>query len=347
MTTPTSGETLNTSKKIDPQMGRLFPGANTAWAIFVLSLCVTLWAWYATRSAVEEKTRLLFDFRVQETQNAIIKRMQDYEYVLRGAAGLFAASQKVDREEWKAYIDSLNIQERYPGIQGVGFAPWVPSEHRAAHVRQVRADGFPDYDIRPPGNREHYTPIIYLEPFGGRNLRAFSYDMFSEAVRRHAMERARDNDTPIISGKVLLEQETNKNVQAGTLLFLPVYKNGVPHSTIAERRAALIGFVYSPFRMDNLMNGILGREKADIRADIDIEIFDGMPPLPRTLLYDDDAALHTTDARHTSLLKHSSHINVQGNILGSSHCAKKLRTTCAVSMKFWSNAFKNVPISLR
>ena len=313
MTTPAGDEALNTPQKVSQWIGHLLPGSNTAWTVLVLSLCATLWAWYATRDAAEEKAHLLFDFRVQETENAILKRMQDYEQVLRGAAGLFAASQKVDRDEWKAYIGSLDIEERYPGIQGIGFAPRIPSDQKAAHVRLVRADGFPDYDIQPPGNRELYTPAMYLEPFRGRNLRAFGYDMFSEPMRRHAMERARDNGTPTLSGKVLLAQETDKNIQAGTLLFLPAYKIGMPHNTLAERRAALIGFIYSPFRMDNLMHGILGRGKAGIKTDIDVEIFDGTQLSPRTLLYDDDAILHATDANHISLFQHSSNINVQGN----------------------------------
>ena len=313
MTTPESGKTLNVPQKSSQWTRRLLSGSRTAWTVLVLSLCATLWAWYATRDAVEEKARLLFDFRVQETESAILKRMQDYKQVLHGAAGLFAASQKVDRAEWKAYIASLDIQERYPGIQGIGFASWIPSGHRDAHVRLVRADGFPAYDIQPPGNREYYTPIMYLEPFSRRNLRAFGYDMFSEPTRRDAMERARDTGTPTLSGKVLLIQETDKNIQAGTLLFLPVYKNGMPHGTLAERRAALIGFIYSPFRMDNLMHGILGRGKADIRTDIDVEILDGTQLSPDALLYDDDAILHAIDANHISLFKHSSNISVQGN----------------------------------
>ena len=313
MTTPESGKTLNVPQKSSQWTRRLLSGSRTAWTVLVLSLCATLWAWYATRDAVEEKARLLFDFRVQETESAILKRMQDYKQVLHGAAGLFAASQKVDRAEWKAYIASLDIQERYPGIQGIGFAPWIPSGHRDAHVRLVHADGFPAYDIQPPGNREYYTPIMYLEPFSRRNLRAFGYDMFSEPTRRDAMERARDTGTPTLSGKVLLIQETDKNIQAGTLLFLPVYKNGMPHGTLAERRAALIGFIYSPFRMDNLMHGILGSGKADIRTDIDVEILDGTQLSPDALLYDDDAILHAIDANHISLFKHSSNISVQGN----------------------------------
>ena len=117
MTTSAGGKTLNTPQKISQWIGHLLPGPNAAWTVLALSLCATLWAWYATRDAVEEKARLLFDFRVQETENAILKRMNDYKQVLRGAAGLFAASQKVDRDEWKAYIGSLNIEERYPAFK--------------------------------------------------------------------------------------------------------------------------------------------------------------------------------------------------------------------------------------
>ncbi|WP_353850005.1 CHASE domain-containing protein [Accumulibacter sp.] len=54
----------------------------------------------------------------------------------------------------------------------------------------IRADGFPEYALRPPGERRHYSSIVYLEPFDWRNQRAFGYDMYSEPVRQRAMERA-------------------------------------------------------------------------------------------------------------------------------------------------------------
>ena len=73
----------------------------------------------------------------------------------------------------------------------MGFALRAASDEMAEHIRRVRAEGFPDYTVRPEGERAEYTPILYLEPFDERNQRAFGYDMFSEPVRRAAMERAR------------------------------------------------------------------------------------------------------------------------------------------------------------
>ena len=130
-----------------------------------------------------------------------------------------------------------------------------------------------------------YAPIVYLEPFSGRNLRAFGYDMFSEPVRREAMERARDQNVAALSGKVLLVQETDQDIQAGTLMYVPVYRTGVPTDTVAARRAALVGWVYSPYRMNDLMNGILGGWGRNGGNGIRLAVYDGDRISPESLLY--------------------------------------------------------------
>ena len=137
--------------------------------------------------------------------------------------------------------------------------------------------------------REIYSSIIYLEPFTKLNLRAFGYDMFSEPVRRAAMERARDLDEAALSGKVILVQETGQDVQAGTLMYVPVYRPGEPHETVDERRAALFGWVYSPYRMNNLLKEILGHWVQRIH----LKIFDGATASPDALLYDSQPAADT------------------------------------------------------
>jgi len=161
----------------------------------------------------------------------------------------------------------------------------VPRVQLEKHTREIRAEGFPDYRVWPEGERESYSAIIFLEPFTGRNLRAFGYDMFSEPVRRAAMERARDLDEVALSGKVILVQETETDTQAGTLMYAPVYRMGEPHETVAERRAAFLGWVYSPYRMTDLMEGVLGRWNSAARGQIDLRIFDGDKASPETLLY--------------------------------------------------------------
>ena len=108
--------------------------------------------------------------------------------------------------------------------------------------------------------------------------------MYSELTRREAMQKACDMNQVVISGKVELIQETETAKQAGFIMFLPIYKNGTINNTVEQRRKNLLGWIYSPFRMNDLMTYIFGPETKDI----DIEIFDGEKIDPEALMYDSD-----------------------------------------------------------
>ena len=223
-----------------------------------------------------------FVLETSEITLKIEERFKAYRQVLRGARALFAASQVVTRDEWRRYVSTLRLHVDYAGIQGVGFAQAIPAAELAEHERRVRAEGFPDYRVSPPGPREEYTSIVFLEPFDWRNQRAFGYDMFSEPVRREAMARARGLGVPALTGKVRLVQETSTDAQFGVLLYLPVFRQNQPLGTPAERERALVGWVYSPFRIGDLITGTLGDAGHHLR----IRVFDGHDLTPDTLLFD-------------------------------------------------------------
>ena len=253
-----------------------------AWLVFFVSLFLTFIGWRIVQNKEREVAQAQFVARTGDVVGRIEQRMQAYEYVLRGAAALFCASESVDRNAWHDYVSSLKIDEYMNGIQGIGFAPLISSGEKESLIAKIRKEGFPDFSITPPGQRSAYIPVIYLEPFSGANLRAFGYDMFLEPVRRAAMERARDTDQISVSGKVTLMQESGEKKQAGFLMYLPVYRNGMPHDTVARRGASLLGFVYSPFRMGDLMEGIVGRSIPDL----DVHIYDGEEKNESALMFD-------------------------------------------------------------
>ena len=175
----------------------------------------------------------------------------------------------------------------------------IPKPKLSSHIAQVRAQGFPNYSVWPGGARDFYSSIIYLEPFKDRNLRAFGYDMYSEPVRQEAMARARDQNVAALTGKVHLVQETGEDIQAGTLMYVPVYHQGAPIQTVEERRSALLGWVYSPFRMKDLLAGLLS-DSGNITGNlIRMRVYDGTSENPTDLLYDSmpDAPLISTYGR--------------------------------------------------
>lgn len=237
---------------------QLFSWRNgVAWGMLAFTLLVQLVVWQSLRTNEDRAARQQFQMLGEKVTEAIRKRLRDHEQILLGGAGLFDAVENVSREQWRTYVERLLLPDRYPGIQGVGFSQAIPQAERDAHVARMRAQGYPDYDIHPPGQRELYTSIVYLEPFLRRNLAAFGYDMYSEPTRRRAMQRAAQLGETSITGKVTLLQETHGKVQAGVLLYVPVYRPNAPLTTPEQRMQALIGFVYSPYRVEDLMRGIL------------------------------------------------------------------------------------------
>jgi diguanylate cyclase (GGDEF)-like protein len=273
----------------------VFRGKWMAWIVLLASLAVTFFAWYLARGEVLERANDRFVFRTKTIESALHARLQACAFLLQSGAGLFAGSEEVTRAEWRTYVTALQIDKHYPGVQGLGFSKRILPAEKKAHIRQVRAEGFPDYDIHPDGERPEYTSIIFLEPFDWRNQRAFGYDMFSEPTRKEAMVMARDTGSPALSGKVTLLQETAEDVQAGFLMYLPVYRKGEVPITPEQRRETLTGYVYSPFRMNDFMQGLL----IEKREYVELQIFDGDEPLKEALLY--------PGGDMDSLISHSGH----------------------------------------
>lgn len=282
--------------------------APLPWIVLGLSLLATGIGWRLVHEGQLRLAETDFKLRTERASGDISKRMLAFEQMLRGGVALFGVTGSISRQQWREYVDLLRISESFPGIHGIGFAGVVTVDGKARHIDAVRAEGYPHYDIRPPGTREIYTPIIYIEPFSGRNLRAFGYDMFAEPVRRLAMERARDDGTTAVSGKVRLVQETDEKGQAGLLMYLPVYRGGRLPTSLSERRAALVGYVYAPFRMNDLMAGVLDATMSDI----DLKIFDATETTRDALLFDRDETLQLPGDANSARLSLRSSINISG-----------------------------------
>lgn len=249
--------------------------------VFLASLVVTGVVANKVAQSAQNELEATFNYRARDLTASVARRMAVYEEVLQGARGFLRGSVEISQADFADYYAILRLNQSFPGIQALGIATILPPARLADHVAAMRAAGFPAYDVKPAGPRELYTSITHIQPFGGSNLRAFGYDMFSEPVRRKAMEAARDSGAAVATGRVTLVQEGTRSTQPGFLVYAPVYRRGMPHSTVAQRRAAIVGWVYAPFRMNNLMGGVGGEHASDL----DVAIYDGKRPGEDTLLY--------------------------------------------------------------
>ena len=282
-----------------------------AWLVLLAGLLATGYAAYSIKLDIELRAQQQFAFECDEIRHEIEGRLQAHKQVLLGGAALFDATDSVKRHQWRAYAERVEIDQHFHGIQGLGFSLLIPKNQLARHTSEIRSQGFPEYSVRPAGERDVYSSIIYLEPFKDRNLRAFGYDMYSELVRRAAMEQARDGNIISLSGKVELVQETGKDVQAGTLMYAPVYRKMMPVETVEQRRAALYGWVYSPFRMGDLLQGVLEGWGDPRHRHLRLQIYDGRIINTDSLLYRSEAGQEETSPA-SALFNLEQHMGFNG-----------------------------------
>ncbi|WP_426318042.1 CHASE domain-containing protein [Pseudoduganella sp. R-43] len=224
--------------------------------ILILLACMTLtvsaWGWitYDTESRTSERFQRAAD-NVRET---IRLRMEGYESLLRAGTALFDASYSVEREEWQQFVTGLELPKQYPGVLGMGYARFAPAGAVAALNKEIK--------VWPEGDRDLHAAIVYLEPQSERNKFAIGYDMMSEPTRRDAMVAAMQTGKMTASGPITLVQEIKGPKQVGFLMFNPVYRKD------SAGHRELQGFVYSPFRMGDLMQGIFGSDLREVRLDV-------------------------------------------------------------------------------
>jgi signal transduction histidine kinase/CheY-like chemotaxis protein len=253
--------------------------------ILVVGLVATFSVSNFIRQEEIAQSKKEFDLVCNEIKTKIINRIDIQKEFLICSSSLFESSESVSREEWKRFNEFSIGNVRYRGVQGFGFSTLIKKEDLEKHVSAIRKEGFPGYTVFPIQKRDSYTSIIYLEPFGGRNALAFGYDMFSEPVRRKAMEEARDNNAPALSGKVFLLLKPKNSKVIGALMFVPVYKNA-PINTVSERREAIIGWVFSGFRINDFIKSILGDRFLNDKTNIRLQIYDNDTISQKALLFD-------------------------------------------------------------
>ncbi len=257
-------------------------GNSFLLSITVLSLMLVLTGmlWQQTIGSTEKQANIRFQSDAHRLNDTIDGKLSASLRALEGARGLFAASQQVDRDEWKAYVDNLGLSQNYPGVLGFGFAQMVPAAEKEAHIARIRSEGYPSYTIFPADDtRDMYSSVVYIEPFNESNQHAFGYDMTTDPTRRAAMELARDSGEPTASGKVVLIQDSGTKGQYGILVYVPLYHHQMPLSSVAERRAALLGFVYMPIRVGDFVRATIGEQAAGLN----VEAFDA-PAISATSL---------------------------------------------------------------
>ncbi|MHB1260649.1 MAG: CHASE domain-containing sensor histidine kinase [Thermoplasmatota archaeon] len=212
-----------------------------------------------------------FNAQAGDLSDSIGRGLETHIALVQGAAGLFNASEEVDRLEWMRYVEVLHLHDRYPGTPALFFARAVPEANVSAFEAQVAADPLreptltPAYAIWPPSAVGDRLPFDFLAPAEGLS-RQFGYDLLSNDAARAAVEKARDQGNTILSqGSGAIVANVPGKVVA---IVQAVYAHDEPLGTVAERRHAFLGVVGAVIRMDPTINAVLSTTGPDFDVEV-------------------------------------------------------------------------------
>lgn len=265
------------SRKIDEERRALGVAGRlhwVHWTIVVLSAAATIAAWNFSRGQVHEKQQIQFDREAQQVVELVAERMKKYEDALwSGVAAVHALEGQLDYDEWRAFAAALQIDAKYPGINGIGVI--VPVERAAREGFERAQHGWlPDFRIYPEHDEPGLMPIRFIEPIAP-NLKAVGLDMAHEENRYQSALNARRTGMAQITGPIVLVQDEGST--PGFLFYAPFYSGDA--DTEPERISNFAGLVYAPFVVRKLMAGTLQQEKRRVG----IQLSDG-----ETVIYGDE-----------------------------------------------------------
>ncbi|MET0266373.1 MAG: CHASE domain-containing protein [Duganella sp.] len=209
---------------------------------------------------VDADARQRFDNLTRSTQYAMAARIKAYSDVTRGLTALFRSNEQLTRLQFHQYVQGLDLPRQFPAIVAVSWAPHITDDQRDAFVAAVRADrsvtpqGYPQFDITPPGRRPDYAVLTYLEP-ASLHARKMGFDIAANPSSAQRLAAARDSGQH--SASVLPYVVEQPAPQSAFGMRLPVYRNGMPLGDVAARRAAYQGSVGLGFSVARLIQGAL------------------------------------------------------------------------------------------
>ena len=249
-TAMTSGPQPGTGERI---------GVRAYWpvaATFALLVLATTCAYEVASDYARFDAERQFRSTCDVSTSAFADRLSACKGVLADSAAFIRASDTFDRDAWRTYVTEADPTARSGGLLGLAFVERVTGESRDAFVSGLRAEGAPEFEIRTPDDADTDNPdgpfyvIKYHEP-AEINGATVGFDLASRSVNKRLYDRAMfDAETRLSEGFRLLQEDAEG---VGLVMAHPIYHEGAPTETLAQRISALRGWVAAPISLEQLL----------------------------------------------------------------------------------------------
>lgn len=269
---------------LNKKFRKTFPvESKDVWLLVLLGLSVAFAStivWQKFREFGEQRVQQAFENNSADLSEAIIERVNMYQYGVRGARGSVApiGLDNLTREDYVRYAKTRDIDLEFPGARGFGIIYRIP-EAQSARLEQAMSEEYGNerrIKYLTPHDGERYV-IRYIEPLD-RNDAAVGLDIASESNRRNAAERAALTGLASLTGPITVVQALEQQSSA-FLLLLPIYRQDASLRDETERWDATEGWAYSVLIFQEIIKGISAEDKhlafqiTDITSDTQADHF--------------------------------------------------------------------------
>tara|TARA_R110002049_G_scaffold27321_2_gene93987 strand:- start:47910 stop:50498 length:2589 start_codon:yes stop_codon:yes gene_type:complete len=235
------------------------------FVIVLLSLALTVFAWYYSRAQLNAKVEMQFEREADQAVELVLERMRKYEEaLLASSAFVLSIDTDISHGRWRRYVDQLQIHKRYPGINGLGIIYKISRDEVPSFLAKQRSRR-PNFSIHPEHERDTLWPITHIVPVRG-NEEAVGLDMSHEENRRTAAEKSETTRSSQITGPITLVQDEQRS--PGFLFYTPFYRSGIDTKSSrtdpSSSEDQFGGLIYAPFVMRKLMRGTVQENKRPI-----------------------------------------------------------------------------------
>ncbi len=235
-------------------------------AIFILVAAISVMSVFAIERGEHARDHAQLRERAQAVASALERRGGATSAYLRAGAAFLSSVNEVTPDVFNRFVSNLRVDSDYRGADGIGWAPRLRPSELADYETARRAQTGEDWGIfpQPAADAAQFVPVTFLRPDSDRNRRAIGYDMYSDEVRRTAMDSAAREDKPIATGKLVLKQEGDET-EPGFIVYMPVFAD----STTPRR---LRGYIYTPVNAEEFLLSALELES---RGEKGVRLYDG------------------------------------------------------------------------
>ena len=266
-----------------------------AVAVLLVCMILTIMASLFEQHHAKERAAMHASADATQFQRALQQGIDAYLARNHSLAAHFSALDKApgetDLASFDAYMRSADGLRQNPGMSYIGY---IRPNARTAPVTEAVPD------------RARTYPYLFIFPHDARARSVASLDHATFPDRWRALQQARDTGRSVVTASHMPLARISRSPVV--ILFTPIYDPKHPSSTVAQRRLALRGYVFSVYYIGEMIEQVMGKE---FHALFDLEVYDG-EVRAENILYDGDRQAHALE-RDTGLpLAHRAGVEIGG-----------------------------------